>query len=82
MALAHQEQRRRSHWHGGQRRIISKLEGEGEVRLGEKENGGCYPEGSEGENGRRNTESFLIYVFKDAYFITGAKIESRHPPPT
>jgi len=45
--------------------------------------GWYYHKGSEGEKGRRNTVSLLIYTFKDTHFPISALIESRsrHPPP-
>jgi len=40
----------------------------GEVREEEKDNGGCYPVGSEDENRRRNKEGFLIHALRRPIF--------------
>jgi len=53
----------------------------GVVEWEEEERGGCCCERSEDSKGRTNTEVLLTYRFKDAYFPTDAKCESRlrHP---
>ena len=44
-----------------------------EIRWEEKEPGGCYPEGTNGEIGRRKMEVF--HVIKEVHFPMGIKIE-------
>ena len=48
--------------------------GLGEARE-KKESCSWYPDGSEDENRRRNTEGFLIYAFGGAYIPVSAKME-------
>ena len=50
---------RESEGNGGRRLL--------EIEWEDKERGGCYREGSDGEIGRRNIENFLIYVIKEAH---------------